>query len=172
MVEPDLAREVLRLLAAGVSGRGIGRRLAVSHQSILRIAHGTWAGFSRYPAELLASDPDSSLDPRPSPLTMSRCPDCGHNVELPCRICIARKALTKAQARGRRNGEPKTEKISLDLHGKDQERYQALRRRKLAAGEAAVTQVSPAEPVYEAPEEFDGDEVLGDEDLATVFGDE
>jgi hypothetical protein len=174
MVDLDLAKEVLRLLSDGTPLRAIARRVPVSRDVVRAIARRTWAGFRRYPLLMASTDCDDppSAFRLPPCSNMPRCPQCGYKVELPCQICRARAALARAQAHGRRNGQPETDQIGLQLRDEHETRYREVRGRKAAELEAQFAQVSPAEPIYEDPEESDLEELITEEDLAAAFGEE
>jgi transcriptional regulator with XRE-family HTH domain len=173
MINPTLVDEVKRLLADGVTQRGISRRLSISRGSVGAIASGKRPNY-----EALRAAREDKLAPLPNNAPSERCPGCGGKQQMPCRVCRTRgdkqQRLERARAvldAARRSPEHSPDNLTMDLHPEHQARYERLHASKiLAAARGDVLSNEPVldrsvgdpdfdEPQYEALDLVDGFEV-------------
>jgi hypothetical protein len=132
MVPLDKVDRIRRLLAEGrLSQRQIAPLVGVSRGVVVRIASGKRPDY----AELQRARSRDDLDPK-GPFV--HCTGCGHEVQLPCQICLARAARASRAIggpRGRRADPP--DDLRLDLHGEALARYEQLRSSRSSGCRAA-----------------------------------
>lgn len=123
VISPALAAKVRSLLVdQKMSQRQVARLTGVSRATVKAIASGEW--FERYRARHGCDNTTPIL---------TRCPECGAMVEMPCRACEVRR-LKKA---GRIPPLPSTEDgpPRVELRGSEYARYLEVRAAALARGE-------------------------------------
>ena len=121
MVDPEIEGQIeARLLARRGSQRGLARELGISRGTVGAIARG------RRPADLSRRHAER-IRPDHHYLT-GHCPQCGRQIELPCRACRDEAAKKKRPPVGRRgSGIEREEPITIALREEDEERYLVLR---------------------------------------------
>ena len=132
MLSHQKRQEVSTLLGQGLAIRKIANDAGVSVGSVHSIKHGHH---------------------RPKETRPKRCAECGHLVTLPCRICKARQELRPGSSPTNEPGHLSLDECDLDLRGKAEERYLAMRRKvqaEIAAGTRTPSQyASPSSGIYD-----------------------
>ncbi len=124
MLSATVVEEVKRLLAAGChSQRQIARMLAISRGSVATIA----SGKRRERPRKTNHDPWES-DPWIGP--RRRCPDCGGQVYLPCRLCGVRRLVESGKLPPLLGGE--VDELALELRDEHRRRYRQIFHRRQA----------------------------------------
>ncbi len=137
MIPPETVRETRRLLAEGkLSQRKIAKLLRISRGTVGGIASGKRTDYIRRP-----TNDDEPIRPSGPP---KRCPDCGHMVYMPCRICRARSERDR-----RRSGPVRRlfalldEPLGLNLREEHQRRYEKVHAQHEAVMRASSVTVEP-----------------------------
>jgi hypothetical protein len=123
MIAIRLAKEIQRLLAEGLSQRGVQRATGAHRSTVSAIKHGTWRGWEQ-------EDADEPADTG----SQTRCPGCGGLVQQPCVACAALSHLEHTPPRP-----PAPESLGDDsspriqLRPPHEARYEPLHEAKLAA---------------------------------------
>lgn len=132
MIEPATIEEIQRLLGQGdVSQREIARRIGVSRGTVAAVARGE---YPRTRPKTQIEDDTPSGPPQ-------RCPGCGGNVYMPCRLCRVRAALAKGSVPTSDNkAEQQEEPMRLELNEKLAKRFQRIlaRRQRRALNNTGV----------------------------------
>jgi hypothetical protein len=147
----DEALKILGLIQVCKSQRAAARKAGRSRGTVAAIGRG------EHPALVAPPPRDDDVEVDPSrPYVRCR---CGHRVQLPCRICLARAGRTLARFAGRirqalfkEGGRP----LDLDLRPKERARYEPIhaakmRQLRLDFGNAAESRTSLPGPLGHHP---------------------
>jgi hypothetical protein len=142
MIEPQLVEQVERMLAEGkLSYRKIARFTGVSRGTIGAIA----SGRRRIQPRRICFWEEEPVVPDVPP---QRCPQCGGMVYMPCRLCRMRKEMAKLpgiRALIRANAFQPFTPIGLNLKPVHQQRYEEVRRWRMALAEPVASKCEQRE---------------------------
>jgi hypothetical protein len=133
MIAPEMVQRIERLLAEGKLGqREIAKVTGVSRGTVGAIATGRRPDYEELRRRRQEQQPERTGPPR-------RCPDCGALVLMPCLACALRRDAATAPGR---QPHPRSGRLAglleLDLRGEHRARYERIRARREAEGDAAA----------------------------------
>lgn len=98
MISRWKAREVKRLLQAGLSHRTISEQTGVARSTVSSIRKGHWDAALKRRIEKAEDSKSSYRYPSLGGGHSGRCSECGATVFLPCHACWVRKQKSKRQS--------------------------------------------------------------------------
>ncbi len=118
---PTRVALIRKLLEEGLSQRKVALTAQVSRNTVHKIVSGQYPDY-----EAIRHARKEAAAPRKGPI--KRCRECGCQIQMPCLICIARRARKrKLRERVFRHLLDREEPLRLELMEEDRRRYEMIR---------------------------------------------